>query len=64
MTNKADVQYGTQKELCNEVGNVADAISDSTINVTVYMSEQDKYKLEFKKWSKKTAQSTLEMWQA
>ncbi len=61
MTNKADVQYGTQKELCNEVGNVADAISDSTINVTVYMSEQDKYKLEFKKWSKKTAQSTLEM---
>jgi hypothetical protein len=35
--------------------------SDSNVNVSIYISERDKYKTEFNSWSKKTAQSTLEM---
>lgn len=35
--------------------------SESLVNVSYYMSERDKFKTEFNTWSKKTAQSTLEM---
>jgi hypothetical protein len=35
--------------------------SESFDNVTYYLSDRDKYKSEFNQWSKKTAQSTLEM---
>lgn len=57
----ADVQNGTYKKLGKEVGIVAAVQSDSKINVSVYLSERDKFKSEFNLWSKKTAQSTLEM---
>lgn len=55
------VQNGTYKHLGKDVGIVAAVNSDSNINVSVYLSERDKYKTEFNSWSKKTAQSTLEM---
>lgn len=61
MVKVMDVQNGTYKQLGKDVGIVAAVNSDSNINVSVYMSERDKYKTEFNSWSKKTAQSTLEM---
>ena len=61
MVKVLDVQNGTYKQLGKEVGIVAAVNSDSNINVSVYLSERDKYKTEFNSWSKKTAQSTLEM---
>lgn len=61
MIKVTDVQNGTYKKLGKEVGIVAAVNSDSNINVSVYLSERDKYKTEFNSWSKKTAQSTLEM---
>jgi hypothetical protein len=61
MRNMTDVQNGTYKKLGKEVGIVAAVNSDSKVNVSVYLSERDKYKTEFNAWSKKTAQSTLEM---
>lgn len=61
MVKVMDVQNGTYKQLGKDVGIVAAVNSDSNINVSVYLSERDKYKTEFNSWSKKTAQSTLEM---
>lgn len=61
MRNMTDVQNGTYKKLGKDVGIVDAVNSDSNINVSVYLSERDKYKTEFNSWSKKTAQSTLEM---
>ena len=61
MRNMTDVQNGTYKKLGKEVGIVAAVNSDLKVNVSVYLSERDKYKTEFNAWSKKTAQSTLEM---
>lgn len=61
MFKATNVQIGTYKQLGKDVGVVAAINSDSNINVSVYLSERDKYKTEFNSWSKKTAQSTLEM---
>lgn len=61
MIKEFDVQNGTYMQLGKDVGIVAAVNSDSNINVSVYLSERDKYKTEFNSWSKKTAQSTLEM---
>ena len=61
MNNELDVQSGTDESLNSEFALEAAANSSSKFNVTVYMSERDKYKTEFNAWSKKTAQSTLEM---
>lgn len=61
MVKVMDVQNGTYKKLGKDDGIVAAVNSDSNINVSVYLSERDKYKTEFNSWSKKTAQSTLEM---
>lgn len=61
MIKVADVQNGTCKKLGKDIGIAAAVSSDSHINVSVYLSERDKYKTEFNSWSKKTAQSTLEM---
>ena len=61
MFKVANVQSGTDKQLGKDVGIVAAVNSDSNINVSVYLSERDKYKTEFNSWSKKTAQSTLKM---
>lgn len=61
MIKVADVQNGTYKKLGKDIGIAAAVSSDSHINVSVYLSERDKYKTEFNSWSKKTAQSTLEM---
>jgi hypothetical protein len=61
MNNELDVQNGTVENLNSEVALDSAANSSSKFNVTVYMSERDKYKTEFNLWSKKTAQSTLEM---
>ena len=61
MNKNTNVQNGTNKKFDQEVGIVAAANSDSKVDVTVYLSERDKYKTEFNSWSKKTAQSTLEM---
>ncbi len=61
MINKESVQNGTYKKLGKEVGIVAAVNSDSKVNVSVYLSEREKFTSEFNAWSKKTAQSTLEM---
>jgi hypothetical protein len=61
MFDEKNVQNGTYKKLGKEVGIVAAVNSDLKVNVSVYLSERDKYKTEFNAWSKKTAQSTLEM---
>jgi len=61
MFNKESVQNGTYKKLSKEVGIVAAVNSDSKVNVSVYLSEREKFTSEFNTWSKKTAQSTLEM---
>jgi len=61
MIRHFNVQNGTYKQLGKDVGILAAVNSDSNINVAVYLSESDKYKTEFNSWSKKTAQSTLEM---
>lgn len=61
MFKATNVQIGTYKQLGKDVGVVAAVNSDSNMNVSVYLSERDKYKTEFNSWSKKTAQSTLEM---
>ena len=61
MFKATNVQIGTYKKLGKDVGAVAAVNSDSNMNVSVYLSERDKYKTEFNSWSKKTAQSTLEM---
>lgn len=61
MINKESVQNGTYKKLGKEVGIVAAVNSDSKVNVSVYLSEREKFTTEFNAWSKKTAQSTLEM---
>lgn len=61
MRNMTDVQNGTYKKLGKEVGIVAAVNSDSKVNVSVYLSEREKFTSEFNAWSKKTAQSTLEM---
>lgn len=61
MNKNSDVQNGTNIVDGKGVGIVATVKTDSKINVTVYMSERDKFKAEFNSWSKKTAQATLEM---
>jgi hypothetical protein len=61
MIMMTDVQNGTYKKLSKDAGVVAAVNSDSNINVSVYMSERDKFTSQFNTWSKKTAQSTLEM---
>jgi hypothetical protein len=61
MFNEINVQNGTYKKLGKEVGIVASVNSDSKVNVSVYLSEREKFTSEFNAWSKKTAQSTLEM---
>ena len=61
MINEADVQNGTYKKLGTKVGIVAAVNSDSKVNVSVYLSEREKFMSEFNAWSKKTAQATLEM---
>lgn len=61
MINEADVQNGTYKKLGKDVGIVAAVKSDTAVNVTVHLSEREKFASEFNTWSKKTAQSTLEM---
>lgn len=61
MINQETVQSGTYKKLGKEVGIVAAVNSDSKVNVSVYLSEREKFTSEFNAWSKKTAQSTLEM---
>jgi hypothetical protein len=61
MEYKENVQNGTYKKLGKEVGIVAAVNSDSKVNVSVYLSEREKFTSEFNAWSKKTAQSTLEM---
>lgn len=61
MFKATNVQSGTYKQLGKDIGIAAAVNSDSNINVSVYLSERDKFKTEFNSWSKKTAQSTLEM---
>lgn len=58
--NKNIVQNGTYKQLGKDVGIIAAVNSDSKINVSVYMSDREKYVSEFNLWSKKTAQASLE----
>lgn len=61
MLVEKSVQNGTYKKLGKEVGIVAAVNSDLKVNVSVYLSEREKFTSEFNAWSKKTAQSTLEM---
>ncbi len=61
MVNMANVQNGTQNKLSDGVGIIGFSNSNSSIDVSYYMSDRDRYKSEFNLWSKKTAQSTLEM---
>ena len=61
MSSLVNAQNGTDEDLNCEIALDSAANSSSKFNVTVYMSERDKYKAEFNAWSKKTAQSTLEM---
>jgi hypothetical protein len=61
MVNTSNVQNGTNVVVGLDVGTVASVSSDSSVNVTASVSKHDKYKIEFNAWSKKTAQSTLEM---
>ena len=61
MVNTSNVQNGTNVVVGMAVETVASVSSDSSVNVTAFMSKHDKYKIEFNAWSKKTAQSTLEM---
>jgi len=61
MINLAGVQNGTNKMIGNEFGVVASMNNYSKVNVSVYSSEREKFTSEFNAWSRKTAQSTLEM---
>jgi hypothetical protein len=61
MKRLMDVQNGTYKRLGRSVGIMEVISKESNVNVTVCLSVREKYKSEFNSWSKKTAQSTLEM---
>jgi hypothetical protein len=61
MEKLMDVQNGTYGRLGRSVGIMAAISKESNVNVTVCLSVREKYKSEFNSWSKKTAQSTLEM---
>lgn len=61
MIDMANVQNGTKDKSNNELCIVDISNSNSSLNVSYYMCDRDKYKSEFNQWSKKTAQSTLEM---
>lgn len=61
MVNTSNVQNGTDVVVGMAVETVTSVSSDSSVNVTASVSKHDKYKIEFNAWSKKTAQSTLEM---
>ena len=61
MIKAMNVQNGTKKQFGEKVGIVAAVNSDSKVSVSYYVSEREKYVSEFGQWSKKTAQTILEM---